>query len=185
MRDQAKTVNFAVLYGMGASALATQLSISREKAEEFIGEYFEKLPGVRVFIEQTLDAARRDGFVTTLMGRRRDVPGLDSQNPAQRHAAERIAVNTPIQGTAADIMKLAMIRVHAELARASSPAAMLLTVHDELLFEAPDAELSPLSEVVSAAMRDAYSLEVPLAVEAKAGKTWAEMRPVGRGGGSA
>lgn len=178
MRDQAKTVNFAVIYGMGPAALAAQLGISREQAEKFISDYFKKLPGVRRYIDQTIETARRQGFVTTLLGRRREVAGLDNNNPRQRHAAERIAVNTPIQGTAADIMKLAMIRVHDELSKSGSPAAILLNVHDELLFEAPDEHIRTLAATTKEALENAYRLEVPLKAEAKAGKNWAEMEPV-------
>ena len=129
-------------------------------------------------MDETIENAKREGFVTTLLGRRREVPGLDSQNPAQRHAAERIAVNTPIQGTAADIMKLAMIRVHEKLAAQRSPAAMLLHVHDELLFEAPDDNIQALAETVTQVLQDACRLEVPLVAEAKAGRNWADMQAV-------
>jgi len=178
MRDQAKTVNFAVIYGMGPAALAAQLGISRDEAEKFINDYFKKLPGVRRYIERTIETARQEGVVTTLLGRRREVAGLNSDNPRQRHAAERIAVNTPIQGTAADIMKLAMLRVHDELSRSGSPAAILLNVHDELLFEAPDEHIRALAATTKEALENAYQLEVPLKAEAKAGKNWAEMEPV-------
>jgi len=177
MRRQAKTVNFAVIYGMGANALGLELGIPREQAEEFIENYFAKLPGVRKFMDSTLEAAHRDGAVSTVLGRRREMPGLRSNNPGQRSYAERAAVNHPIQGSAADIIKLAMVALAERLAEPEIAARMILQVHDELLLEAPEAELDSVADMIRECMAGAYELDVPLVVDVKTGDNWRDMEP--------
>ena len=173
-RDRAKTVNFGVLYGMGAHGLAQRLRIPRTEAQRFIDEYFAAFPGVRRWIDATLLRARAEGSVSTILGRRRALPELNSANPALRAFGERVAINTPIQGSAADLIKLAMLRIHAWLATSGLAARMLLQVHDELLFEAPPAELDALAAGVIPLMEKAGDLAVPLKVEWGAGDNWLE-----------
>ncbi len=173
-RDRAKTVNFGVLYGMGAHGLAQRLRIPRAEAQRFIDEYFAAFPGVRRWIDATLLRARAEGSVSTILGRRRALPELASANPALRAFGERVAVNTPIQGSAADLIKLAMLRIHAWLSASNLTAQMLLQVHDELLFEAPPAELAALAAGVMPLMERAGDLAVPLKVEWGAGDNWLE-----------
>jgi DNA polymerase-1 len=172
MRAQAKTINFATLYGQGAFSLAGQLGISREDAKSFIDQYFERFSGVRRFLDEQVEKARTEGFVETLLGRRRYVPELASRNWNVRQFGERVAQNTPIQGTAADLIKKAMIEIDAELDRRGSGAGMLLQVHDELLFEVPSDEVDPVREVVVTSMEAALELDVPLVAEAGVGPTW-------------
>ncbi|MBM4119117.1 DNA polymerase I, partial [bacterium] len=173
-RDRAKAVNFGVLYGMGAHGLAQRLRIPRAEAQRFIEEYFAAFPGVRRWIDATLLAARRDGAVSTLLGRRRALPELASSNPALRAFGERVAINTPIQGSAADLIKLAMLRVHDWLGRSGLGARLLLQVHDELLFEAAPGELAALAAGVIPLMEGVGDLAVPLKVEWGSGDNWLE-----------
>lgn len=173
-RDRAKTVNFGVLYGMGAHGLAQRLRIPRGEAQRFIEEYFAAFPGVRRWIDETLLAARRDGAVSTLLGRRRALPELASSNPALRAFGERVAINTPIQGSAADLIKLAMLRVHDWLGASGLDARLLLQVHDELLFEAAPGELEALAAGVIPLMEGVGDLAVPLKVEWGSGDNWLE-----------
>jgi len=177
-RRQAKTVNFAVLYGMGAASLATELKIGRDEAQHFIDSYFREMPGVRRYMDQTLEAARRQGYVTTVLGRRRAMPGLHAADEAARSYAQRAAVNTPVQGSAADIIKLAMINVAAALQEQALTARLLLQVHDELLFEAPETEVPLLGRVVKEVMETAYELSVPVVAEVKAGPNWKDLEPL-------
>ena len=172
MRGQAKTVNFATLYGQGPFSLARQLGISRAEAKEFIATYFERFQGVRDFLDAQVDMAKEQGYVETLMGRRRYVHELRSGNWNMRQFGERVAQNTPIQGTAADLMKKAMIDVQAALDEQDGEARMLLQVHDELLLEVPDAEVDAVRDLVVARMEGAVELNVPLVAEWGAGKTW-------------
>ena len=173
-RDRAKTVNFGVLYGMGAHGLAQRLRIARAEAQRFIDEYFAAFPGVRQWIDATLLRARSEGSVSTILGRRRALPELASANGALRSFGERVAINTPIQGSAADLIKLAMLRIHAWLAASGLAARLLLQVHDELLFEAPAAELDALAAGVIPLMERAGDLAIPLKVEWGAGDNWLE-----------
>ncbi|MFQ5530897.1 MAG: DNA polymerase I, partial [Gemmatimonadota bacterium] len=163
MRDQAKTINFATIYGQGPVALATQLGISRGDASEFIEGYFKRFEGVAQYLEAMKDQARTLGYVETLLGRRRYIPEIRARNPGVRGLGERTATNSPIQGTAADLIKLAMIRLHDRLT--ASPARMLLQVHDELLFETPESRLDELRLLVRESMEGAIELEVPLRVD--------------------
>jgi DNA polymerase-1 len=173
-RATAKTVNFGVLYGMGARGLARQLGIPTAKARAFIDEYFATYPGVRAWINHAIDKARTQGFVTTLLGRRLPLPDLASTHPAQRAFAERVAVNAPIQGSAADLIKVAMVRVQERLQDEQRRARMILQVHDELLFDCPLDEVENLRPLVVEEMEGALSLSVPLVVEVGRGANWDE-----------
>lgn len=178
MRRRAKTVNFAVIYGQSAYGLAQTLGIPVEEAAAFIRSYFEQFPGVRVWTQAILEQARARGYVETLLGRRRYLPDLRAGNRNVREAAERAAVNMPIQGTAADIMKLAMLAVQRDIQSQGRPWRLVLQVHDELLFEAGADAVGEAAAVVRRLMSGAFSLRVPLKVDAKAGPNWAEMEPV-------
>ena len=171
-RGSAKTINFATLYGQSAFSLAKQLGISREEAQAFIDQYFERFSGVRSFLDAQIEKAKSDGWVETLLGRRRFIPELQSSNWNIRSFGERVAQNTPIQGTAADMIKVAMIDVAQALADLDTGARMLLQVHDELLFEVPEDEVDALAAVVVEKMEGAVELEVPLVVEWGAGPSW-------------
>ncbi|MCG8469610.1 MAG: DNA polymerase I [Gemmatimonadetes bacterium] len=170
MREQAKTINFATIYGQGPIALAQQLGISRDQAREFIDGYFDRFSGVASYLEEMKEMARSQGYVETLIGRRRYIPEIRSKNPGIRGYGERTATNSPIQGTAADVIKLSMIRLHDRLA--DSEARMLLQVHDELLFEAPDGDAESIATLVSEEMENAIDLDVPLKVDLGMGRTW-------------
>jgi DNA polymerase-1 len=176
MRGRAKTVNFATLYGQGPFSLARQLGISRDEAREFIDTYFSRFQGVRRFLDTQVEMAREQGYVETLMGRRRYVPELKSGNWNVRQFGERVAQNTPIQGTAADLMKKAMIDVQAALDETGAKALMLLQVHDELLLEVPEGEVERVREVVVARMEGAVELNVPLVADWGVGKNWYECK---------
>jgi DNA polymerase-1 len=176
LRRRAKIVNYALLYGKTAFTLAKDIGVTPQAAQAFIDAYFAGFPGVRTFIDRTLERARASGVVTTMYGRRRLVPDLTSRNAQIRAQAERAAVNLPIQGTAADILKRAMIDVH-EALRAVPGARMILTVHDELLFEVPDARAVEAAGLVRERMQGAASLRVPLIVDVGIGKNWKEAKP--------
>ena len=171
-RGQAKTVNYAVIYGQSQFALARNLGIERREAQRYIDAFFERYAGVKNFMDRTIQDARRDGSTRTLLGRRRDLPELQSRNRQHQMAAERMARNTPIQGTAADIMKVAMVAIDRAMKHASMAARMLLTVHDELVFEAPRDEKDALEKMVRTHMEQAVPLKVPLVVDAGWGATW-------------
>jgi DNA polymerase-1 len=177
-RRVAKTVNFGVIYGQSPFGLAKTLGIEQREAAEFIERYFSRYPGVDQFIMRTLQQCRRDGFVSTILGRRRPVSGVRDpaklRDPRQRTLPERIAINTVIQGSAADIIKRAMLLVHRRLASEALQAKMLLQIHDELLFEVPPAEEEGLKKIVMQEMSAAANLAVPLAVDVKTGRNWAE-----------
>lgn len=178
MRRRAKTINFAVIYGMSDFTLGRELLMSTREAREYIETYFAKFPGVRTYTEETIEKARTLGYVTTLMGRRRYIPEINSTNRNLRLFAERAAVNMPIQGTAADVMKLAMIRVAGELKSSGAASRMVLQVHDELLFEVPPDEIEMVTAIVRRGMEDAYKVRVPLKVDINAGKNWADMQEI-------
>jgi DNA polymerase-1 len=175
LRSIAKMVNYALLYGKSAFTLSKDIGVTQQAAQEFIDAYFAGFPRVRAFIDRTLDEARATGIVKTMYGRRRLVPELNSRNGQIRSAAERVAVNLPIQGTAADIMKRAMIDVHAALAQRPE-ARMILTVHDELLFEVPRAQAEEFSEIVRDKMQGAAVLNVPLTVDVGVGENWKDAK---------
>ena len=174
MRREAKTINFGIIYGQQAFGLSRQLGIDRKKAQAYIDQYFKQYAGVKAFIDQTLEEARRTGYVTTLLGRRRALPELGSKNYQDRSMAERMAVNTPIQGTAADMIKKAMLGVHQALKEKPYQARMIMQVHDELVFEVPEAELDELRSMVRTEMEGVIQLEVPLLVDISSGANWAE-----------
>jgi DNA polymerase-1 len=176
MRAQAKTINFATLYGQGDFSLARQLGIGRPEARAFIDEYFERFSGVRSYLDDQVAMARERGFVETLGGRRRYVPELQSKNWNIRQFGERVAQNTPIQGTAADLIKKAMIDVQAALDQESLTAHLLLQVHDELLFEVPVDLVDRLRPIVVAKMESAMTLRVPLEVDDGVGRNWFECK---------
>ncbi len=174
MRRRAKAVNFGIVYGMSPFGLASDIGISQQEAKEYIDNYFARHKGVREFIEKTLAQAREDGYVTTLLQRRRYLPELASGDNSIRQFGERIAINTPIQGSAADIIKLAMIRIHRRLQTEGLRGRMILQVHDELLFEVPAEELETTRDLVIAEMEGVIPLSVPLKVDTGTGKTWRE-----------
>jgi DNA polymerase-1 len=174
MRSRAKAINFGVIYGMGARALARQIDVSVREASGFIDDYFRTYPGVREYIEHCRVAARETGYAETLLGRRRTLPEILSDRDRERSFAERIAVNTPIQGTAADLIKLAMLEVDRRLTATGSGALLLLQVHDELLLEVAPDELAATEALVREAMEGVMALSVPLVVDLHAGANWAE-----------
>jgi DNA polymerase-1 len=177
LRRRAKIINYALLYGKTAFTLAKDIGVTKEAAQEFIDAYFAGFPRVRGFIDRTLDRAREAGVVKTLFGRRRLVPELNSRNGQIRSAAERVTVNMPIQGTAADILKKAMIAVHADLPRRGFATRMILTVHDELLFEGPQAESDDVAALVRERMEGVASLAVPLTVDVGIAENWRDAKP--------
>lgn len=174
MRRVAKTINFGIVYGMSSFGLANQLDLSRSAAQTFIDRYFDHYAGVKRFMAEIVEQGRCDGFVTTLLNRRRFLPDINSKNRNQREFAERTAINTPIQGTAADIIKLAMIKVEAVLQEAGLDARMLLQIHDELVLEVPEDEMEQASAQVKEAMETVLSLDVPLVVNMNQGQSLAK-----------
>jgi DNA polymerase-1 len=173
-RRRAKAINFGIIYGISGFGLARQLGIGQGEALGFIKRYFERYPGIRAYMEQAKAVAKEKGYVTTPFGRRCWISGINDKLPSRRSYAERQAINAPLQGGAADIIKRAMVRLPAVLARECSSARMLLQVHDELLFEVPEADASRLAGVAARVMEAAAALSVPLVVETGAGRTWAE-----------
>jgi DNA polymerase-1 len=179
-RNFAKRVNFGLLYGMSSYRLAAETGMPRAEADQFVREYFDRFPGVRKYLEETKRQAAKRGYVETLMGRRRYFPALQGSARGrsmaiQRAAAEREAINMPVQGTAADIMKVAMRRVYDALDKGGYRARMLLQVHDELVLETPEDELSRIVPLLREEMSSAYELVVPLKVDVKVGQDWYEM----------
>jgi DNA polymerase-1 len=174
-RRAAKVVNFGIVYGLSAFGLSQQLAIEPGEARKFIDAYFEKYAGVRAFIDATLEQTRRDQRVKTLFGRIRPIPDINSKNATQRGFAERTAVNTPLQGTAADLIKLAMIRIDEEIRKRGLKSRMTLQVHDELVFEVPENEVDDMKPLVREHMEKANALEVPLLVEIGVGPNWRDM----------
>ncbi len=178
MRRAAKAVNFGIVYGISGFGLSRNLGIPRDQAEAYIQGYFARYPGVKRWIESTIEQARKDGFVTTILGRRRYLPDLHSRNHPVRQFAERTAMNTPIQGSAADLIKLAMVRIGRELERAGSRAVMLLQVHDELIFEVPQNEIMLTGLMIREIMQNAIKFNVPIVVDLKAGPNWCDMESI-------
>jgi DNA polymerase-1 len=173
MRRAAKTINFGLMYGMGPINLSRQLGISFKEARAFIETYFEQFPTIRTLMERLIALAREHGYSETLLGRRRYLPDINASSRQVREAAERTAINTPVQGTAADIIKLAMITIQRDMHRHFPGAVMLLQVHDELVFETHAEQAEPFSEWVAAQMSGAYALKTPLRVDVGCGSTWA------------
>jgi DNA polymerase-1 len=178
VRRRAKAINFGIIYGISAFGLANQLGIPREEAGAYIRKYFERFPGIRDYMEATKARARADGYVSTLFGRKCHFPRINASNPSERAFNERAAINAPIQGSAADIIRRAMARMDEALARDKLSARMLLQVHDELVFEAPDPEVEATIALVSKVMVEAPSpavhLSAPLQVDARAAHNWDE-----------
>jgi DNA polymerase-1 len=176
MRRGAKAVNFGIVYGQTPFGLAQQLGIERKEAELYIRRYFERYSGVREFIDKTIEEVRQSGVAKTLLGRRRPIPDMHSRNPTARGFAERTAVNTPLQGTAADLIKIAMIRIHRRFEEHKIRARMLLQVHDELVLEAPRDETEAVKALVKSEMESVYNLSVPLLVEVGSGLNWRDAK---------
>jgi DNA polymerase-1 len=174
-RRQAKVVNFGIVYGLSAFGLSQNLGIEPSEAKQFIAAYFEKYSGVRAFIDKILEEARRDMKVKTLFGRVRPIPDINSKNANQRGFAERTAVNTPLQGTAADLIKIAMIRIDAALREQGLRSRMTLQVHDELVFEIPEDEVEAMQPLVREQMERVHELAVPLQVEMGVGPNWRDL----------
>jgi DNA polymerase-1 len=175
-RNIAKMVNFGIIYGISSFGLSENLEIPREEAQEYIDTYLARFPMVQDFIERTIEKAKEDGYVTTLFGRRRPVPEIRASNRQTRALGERLAVNSVMQGTAADIIKVAMVNIHRRLQDEGRGSRLVLQVHDELLVEAPDAEVSTVKELVREEMCNAYPLDPPLAVDVGAGDDWNEAK---------
>jgi DNA polymerase-1 len=173
-RRIAKTANFGIMYGISAFGLSQRLGISRQEAKKIIEDYFEKFPAISSFIEDTLASARENGYVETLFGRRRYLPDINSKNGTVRSLAERTAINAPIQGTSADIIKLAMINLDGRLRREGLQSRMILQIHDELLFDAVPEELEMLEKIVVEEMESVMTLSIPLTVECNHGNNWLE-----------
>ncbi|MGH2983493.1 MAG: DNA polymerase I [Solirubrobacterales bacterium] len=171
-RSKAKMVNYGIAYGLSAYGLAERLNIEQEEAAAYIERYFERFPAVKRYIDETIEAAKKDGYVSTLLGRRRPIQELRSGRPQTRNQGERLAVNMPIQGTSADIIKLAMVRAHRALAESKLKTRLVLQIHDELLFEGPEAEMQAAGELVEREMCAAFELDPPLAVDIGVGRDW-------------
>ena len=176
IRRRAKAINFGIVYGISAFGLANQLGIPQDEAGAYIRTYFERFPGIRAYMDQTRALVREQGFVTTVFGRKVNIPMIRSKSVGERQFAERAAINAPIQGAAADVMRRAMIRMPAALRDSGLTARMLLQVHDELVFEAPEAEADAVRRVACEVMENAalpaINFSVPLKVEARAAANW-------------
>jgi DNA polymerase I len=175
-RSKAKMVNFGIVYGLTGFGLADRLNIPRKEGEEFVARYLERFPAVRAFREQVVERAQEEGYVRTLMGRRRSIPELRSGNPNTRKLGERLAVNTVIQGTAADIIKMAMVRCQSALGESGAKTRLVLQIHDELLFEGPPGEMEDATELVRREMCAAYQLDPPLEVDIGVGADWLDAK---------
>jgi DNA polymerase-1 len=175
-RNRAKAVNFGIIYGISSFGLSEQLEISREEAQAYIDAYLARFPHVQDFIARTVEQAEREGYVRTLLGRRRPIPELRASNRQTRLLGERLAVNTVMQGSAADIIKVAMVSIHRRLRDEGRTARLVLQVHDELLLEAPEKELSAVRELVREEMCGAYELDPPLDVDVGTGEDWNEAK---------
>ncbi|MEK6619881.1 MAG: DNA polymerase, partial [Chloroflexota bacterium] len=174
-RDVAKMLNFGIVYGMSDFGLAWRMGMPRDQAATFIEEYFKRYPQVRRYVIETKAFCLEQGYVETLLGRRRYIPDMASPNSAVRGAAERMAINMPVQGTAADIMKIAMVKVRERLRRSELDAVLVLQVHDELVLEVPETEVDEVAALVCDEMSAAYALDVPLVVDVRVGRSWDEM----------
>jgi DNA polymerase I len=176
MRARAKTINFATIYGQGPFALSRQLGISQEDAKSFIARYFERFAGVRQFLDRMVKLAREQGYVETIFKRRRYIPEIKDRNFNMRAYGERAAQNSPLQGSAADLIKLAMIRIHHAIRERELRSRMLLQVHDELIFEAPPEELDAMQPLVREHMENVVELAVPLVVDIGLGPNWLDAK---------
>jgi DNA polymerase-1 len=174
MRDKAKTVNFGIIYGISAFGLQQRLNVPRREANELIDNYFEKHPGVQDYIDKTIAFAQDKGYVVTQTGRRRYIRDINSRNQTLKRAAERLAMNSPLQGTAADLLKLAMIKVTETLKKNKFETKMLLTVHDEIVFDMKKSEQEEVIPAITRAMETALPMSVPILVETGFGENWLE-----------
>ncbi len=178
MREVAKRINFAILYGLSSYGLSRDLGISQEEASDFIDAYFSRYPGVRDYILSQIERARKEGYVTTILGRRRYIPEINSNNSGMRQFAERQAINTPVQGSAADLIKKAMVDIFCEIRKSGLKSKLILQIHDELVFEVPKPELDELIKLVRQKMEGCVKFSVPIKAVAKVGKNWLEMKEV-------
>jgi len=178
MRSSAKTVNFGIIYGMSPYGLSKDLRISVEEATIFIDAYFARYPKVKAYMQDSIEAARSKGFVTTLMDRRRWIPEINSLNVNIRQFAERTAINTPIQGSAADLIKIAMININSQLRKKNMKTSMILQVHDELVFDVPEEETKEATALIRDLMEHAIELKVPVEASLKIGENWLDMREI-------
>ena len=176
MRSKAKMINYGIVYGLSDYGLADRLNIAREEAKDFIDAYLDRFPRVAAFIEGTIERAKEEGFVQTLWGRRRQIPELRARNYQLRTLGERLAVNTVIQGTAADIIKLAMVRCRHALEQSAMRTRLILTIHDELLFEGPPEETDAARELIEREMCAVWDHDPPLAVDVGVGPNWLEAK---------
>lgn len=176
MRSRAKTVNFGIIYGQSEFSLASELKISRKEAKQYIESYFEKYKGVREYMDNTISEAKKDGYVSTIFGRRRYVPELEAKNFNLRSFGERVAMNTPIQGSAADIIKIAMVKVYSALKAQCPNSRLILQIHDELIIEAPENEAEKAAQVLQREMESAADLRVPLVADVNSGNSWYEAK---------
>ena len=175
-RRNAKAVNFGIVYGISSFGLSQDLSITRKEAAKYIDDYFQTYPGIKTFLDQAVQHAKDQGYAVTLFGRRRPVPELSSSNFMQRSFGERVAMNSPIQGTAADIIKIAMIGVDRRLKEEGLKSRLVLQVHDELLIEAEQTEVETVKEILRQEMEQAASLDVPLEIDMHTGDNWYEAK---------
>ena len=175
-RRNAKAVNFGIVYGISSFGLSQDLSITRKEASEYIEQYFITYPRIKQFLDETVEAAKKEGYVTTMFGRRRPVPELNSSNFMQRSFGERVAMNSPIQGTAAGIIKIAMIRVNNSLKEKGLKSRLILQVHDELLIEAAQDELAQVEQILEAEMTGAADLAVKMDIDMHTGNNWYEAK---------
>jgi DNA polymerase-1 len=175
-RQMAKAVNFGIVYGISPFGLAAQLGIEQREAKEYIERYFERYKGVKAFIDRTLERVRREQFVRTAFGRVRPIPDIQSRNPNQRGFAERTAINTPLQGTSADLIKMAMLRIDATMRERGFKSAMTLQVHDELLFDVVPEEAEEMRALVKQEMESVAAFSVPLVAEVGLGKNWRDIK---------
>jgi DNA polymerase-1 len=174
MRAKAKTANFGIIYGISAFGLSERLTIGRKEAKELIDGYFNSYPGVKAYMDESIRRARELGYVTTMFGRRRYLPDIHSRNQVVRGNAERNAINAPLQGSAADIIKIAMVRIASRLGQEMPEAKMILQVHDELIFEVDTAHVEKVAMIVKEEMKGAAQLSVPLEVDTGTGYNWLE-----------
>ena len=175
-RRQAKAVNFGIIYGIGAFSLSQDLGITRKEAEIYIENYFARYPNVKKYLDRTIEKAKEDGFVSTIFGRRRSMPELSSSNFNTRSFGERVAMNMPIQGTAADIIKIAMVKVSRALKERNLKSRLILQVHDELLIETYEPEKDEVSRILKENMENAVELNVPMVADVKCAKNWYEAK---------
>jgi len=176
MRHQAKAINFGILYGMGAFRLSRELGVPLASAKQYLEEYLQRFPGVRRYRDQVIESAERTGQVSTLFGRIRMVPEIRSRNMNQRNLGIRVAVNTTVQGSAADLIKAAMVLLDTRLREEALRSRLLIQVHDELVLESPEDEVERASKVVRESMEGCYTLDVPLVAEVRSGASWLETK---------